>query len=81
MALTPWQLRHPLPVNGGTPTYLYVMRHFVGVVAESTHVREHSLFRALACVRHGSQPKLIVHRCAGKGAFDDMDELLRLASV
>ncbi len=81
MALTPWQLRHPLAADGGTPSYLYVVRHFVGVVAESAHVRTYSLRRASACVRGHSQSWLIAHCCAGKGAFDDMDELFCLASV
>ena len=77
MPLTPWQLKHPLPGSSSTPPYLYVARHFVSVVAESTHVRAHASELQLVCFgSHSLGP-----RCAGESAPGSLDGLFCMAGV
>ena len=78
MSLTPWQLKHPLPGSSSTPPYLYVARHFVSVVAESTHVCTHCS-ELVACI--GRQLHLADRHRAGKGASGGMDRLFCMADV
>ena len=80
MSLTPWQLKHPLPgSSSSTPPYLYVARHFVSVVAESTHVCTHCSELQVACI--GRQLHLADRHRAGKGASGGMGRLFCMAGV